>query len=109
MASELFKAFSGELITFLARIFNTVFSSGIFPKAWSVGCIKPIYKKGDEKLPGNYRGITLLPIMGKLLTSILNDRILEWAETHNKINDAQFSFRKDGVQQMHCLSSIPFP
>ena len=61
MAPELFNR---ELIAFLARIFNTVFSTGIFPKAWS------IYKKGDENLPGNYRGITLLPIMGKLLTSI---------------------------------------
>ena len=108
MAPELFKAFNSA---FLARIFNTVFSTGIFPKAWSVGCIKPIYKKGDENLPSNYRGITLLPIMGKLLTSILNDRILEWAETHNKINDAQFGFRKgrntiDTLFIIHTISLI---
>ena len=91
---ELFKAFNNNLTSLLTRIFNEVFNSGIFPKSWSIGSIKPIFKKGDEKLPNNYRGITLLPIMGKLLTSILNDRLLEWAELNKKINDAQFGFRK---------------
>ena len=68
-------------------------------------------KKGDEKLPNNYRGITLLPIMGKLLTSILNDRLLEWAELNKKINDAQFGFRKnrrttDALFIIHTISLI---
>ena len=56
---------SNELIVFLTRIFNVVFSRGIFPRSWSVGSTKTIHKKGDERLPTNYRGITLLP-MGKL-------------------------------------------
>ena len=65
--------FNNELITFLTRIFKTAFCSGIFPRSWSIGSIIPIHKKGDEKLPSDYRG---LPIMGKLLSSILNDRLL---------------------------------
>ena len=59
---ELYKAFNNEL---LARIFDVVFSRGTFLQSWSVGSIKPIHKKGDERLPTNYRGITLLPITGK--------------------------------------------
>ena len=94
LVPELFKAFNNELITFLTRIFNAAFCSGIFPRSWSIGSIIPIHKKGDEKLPSNYRGITLLPIIGKLLSSILNDRLLEWAETNKKVNDGQFGFRK---------------
>ena len=76
LVPELFKAFNNELITFLTRIFNAAFCSGIFPRSWSIGSIIPIHKKGDEKLPSNYRGITLLPIIGKLLSSILNDRLV---------------------------------
>ena len=63
---ELFKAFNDNLTSLLTRILNAVINSGVFPKPWSIGSIKPIFKKGDEKLPNNYRGITLLPIMGKL-------------------------------------------
>ena len=51
--------------------------------------IKPIYKRGDVKSPSNYRGITLLPKI------MINDRLLEWAESNMKINDSQFGFRKN--------------
>ena len=41
-----------------------------------MGYIVPIFKSGDDKDPGNYRGITLLRCMGRLLTSKLNEYIL---------------------------------
>ena len=47
--------------------------------------IKPIYKSSE--LPSNYRGITLLKIMGKLLMSIFNVRHLEWAESKIMIHN----------------------
>ena len=90
---ELFKLFNNNMVQTITRIFNSVYNSGIFPTPWSIGCIKPIYKKGDESLPSNYRGITLLPIMAKLFTSILNKRLWEWTESNKKINDSQFGFR----------------
>ena len=64
---ELFKMFNQELVGFLTSLYNIVYSSGIYPKCWSLGCIVPIYKKGDESDTANYRGITLLPIIGKFL------------------------------------------
>ena len=63
---ELFKMFNQELVGFLTSLYNIVYSSGIYPKCWSLGCIVPIYKKGDESDTANYRGITLLPIIGNI-------------------------------------------
>ena len=47
-----------------------------YPENWSTGIITPIFKKGDRTLPKNYRGITLLPTMGKIFTKILRERLL---------------------------------
>ena len=43
--------------------------------------------------PNNYRGITLISCMGKLFTSILNKRILDWDKENCVITDAQFGFK----------------
>ena len=40
---ELFKMFNQELVGFLTSLYNIVYSSGIYPKCWSLGCIVPIY------------------------------------------------------------------
>ena len=74
--------FNNNMVQALTSIFNSVYNSGIFPTPWSIGCIKPIYKKGDELLPSNYRGITLLPIMANLFTSILNKQLWKWTESN---------------------------
>ena len=56
--------------------------------------IKPLYKKGNTQDPKNYRGITLLPIIGKIFTQILSNRISLWAENHDMLCEAQFGFCK---------------
>ena len=68
--------------------------TGSYPTQWSRGIIRPIHKSGSKNDPSNYRGITLLNIAGKLFTSILNQRLLDWAESTNLINEAQFGFRQ---------------
>ena len=51
--------------------------------------------------PNNYRGITLLPVMGKIFTSILHERLMFWCESYEILPDAQFGFRKKGALLMH--------
>jgi hypothetical protein len=43
--------------------------------------------------PGNYRGISLVSYMGKLFTSLLNNRLTKWSENSSVLTDAQFGFR----------------
>ena len=50
---------------------NKILSNGILPQKWSEGCILPNYKKSDKTDTKNYRPITLLSCMSKLITSIL--------------------------------------
>ena len=88
-----FKSFSDQLVLFTLQLFNNIVQE-TFPVSWSTDMIKPLYKKGDTKDPKNYRGITLLPIIGKIFTQVLSNRISLWAENHDILCEAQFGFRK---------------
>ena len=46
-----------------------------YPSRWATGMIHPIYKKGDHGVSDNYRKITVMPCIGKLFESILNNRL----------------------------------
>ena len=45
------------------------------------GPLTPIYKKGDPTDPGNYRGITVTPVLLKVLEHVVNSRHNEILET----------------------------
>ena len=64
-----------------------------FPESWARGCIVPVFKKGNCDDPNNYRGITIVSCLGKLFTSILNQRLLQWDKEYCIITDAQFGFK----------------
>ena len=82
------------MIPIYTNLFNLIFDTTVIPDSWSVGVIKSIYKKGDLTFPQNYRQITILSCLGKLLTSMLNNRLNEYAEKFNVIESCQASFRK---------------
>jgi len=77
----------------LELLFNHILKSGKFPHSWSTGLIIPLYKKGDPSIPNNYRGITLVSCFAKLFTSILNERLQNWATANDILTDAQFGFK----------------
>lgn len=57
----------------LLKVFNTIFTSGLYPKLWSKGYITPLHKKGSVYDPSNYRGITITDAIGKLFNKIINE------------------------------------
>ena len=67
------------------QLYNGIFLREEFPEEWSRGLIFPLFKGGppDFRLdPGKYRGITLLSIVGKTYTSVLNNRLMNYCENN---------------------------
>ena len=52
----------------------------------------PIFKGGNPDEAGNYRGITLMNILGKIYSQILLIRLNKWAEREKK-KDFRHSIR----------------
>jgi hypothetical protein len=76
----------------LVKLFNAVFTSGIYPQIWSEGYITTIFKEENPKLPQNYRGITICNSIGKVFNSILNNRLEHFLIDNNIFHENQIGF-----------------
>ena len=65
--NELFMNAGEQTIEALHKLFTSCWETASIPSEWATGMIVPIFKDGDPELLDNYRGITLLSVVGKLL------------------------------------------
>ena len=83
-----------EICPVLGVLYNKIFDLSDFPVHWAGSIICPIHKKGPLDIPNNFRGISVIDVLNKVFTSILNERIHTWADTNHMIDEAQAGFRK---------------
>ena len=88
---EMLKAGGENLTRVIADLFNEVLLEQALPPAeWKHTRIKVLLKKGDPHLPGNYRPISILPILYKLFSRILHQRLKEFLDPEQCIDQAGF-------------------
>ena len=78
----------------LLEIYNNVLISGCVPSDWRVGEVVLVLKKNPPTKIENYRPITLISCISKLMTKILASRISAAAESSNILGPEQQGFRK---------------
>ena len=61
-----------ELSNAILTLFRRSTSQGVFPACWKRANVVPIFKKADKSSVTNYRPVSLLPILGKILESIVH-------------------------------------
>ena len=72
---EMVKAGGYTMVQWLKEILNVVWRSRKTPQEWRESIIIPIYKKGGRTECGNYRGISLLSVVGKSYARIVSDTL----------------------------------
>ena len=80
VTNEMLLAGKQQMIKAIWILCRMAFKLEKVPNDWVKGLIIPIHKDGDKTVPDNYRGITLLNVVGKVYTAVLNARITEWSE-----------------------------
>ena len=109
ISNEYIKSSNNILLPVYVKLFNIIYDQGVIPSAWTTGIIKPIYKqKGCRKDPDNYRPITILSCLGKLFTSILNNRLKSYIEVEHIIGEEQIGFRENysTIDGVFCLYTL---
>ena len=97
--NEHLKYGSTKLKKYIAQLFNLIIEKGRIPKQFRKGVIIPIYKDNGKSrlIPCNYRPITLLPCVYKLLEKVIHNRLSSWVSQ----NDIAFPNRQQNAYQKH--------
>ena len=103
---EMLKALGVDGLSWLIRLFNIAWRSGTVPKEWQTGVVVPLFKKGDQRVCANYRGITLLSLPGKVYAKVLERRVRPIVEP--QIQEEQCGFRpgRGTTDQIYNLTGI---
>ncbi|CAB4019051.1 Hypothetical predicted protein, partial [Paramuricea clavata] len=64
-----------------------------FPSDWKAARVIPLFKKGQRSMLDNYRPISILPVVSKLMERIMYDQMYEYLNQNNFFSKHQFGFR----------------
>ena len=103
--TKLLKISAPIIVPILTKLTNKSLNQGIFPRILKFANVCPIFKKGDFNKCENYRPISLLSNLGKILEKIMYTRIGSFFEECNILFENQFGFRKSHSTD-HALISI---
>ena len=92
---NLFKLSVEPIAHVIADIFNCSLKSGVFPQKWKIAQVIPIYKKGNKLNLSNYRPISLLSVLSKVMEKVTEGQIRNHFENNKLLNFNQFGFRKN--------------
>ena len=78
----------------LSSLFETILCQERWPRIWKTSHVVLAHKKGRKSEPANYRPISLLSVVGKVLESIIVTHLTSHFESQHLHNARQFGFRK---------------
>jgi hypothetical protein len=91
---KLFKQLHHKICNILTNLFNECIDSNSIPNKWKTAVVTPLYKKnGAVDDINNYRGISVLPPIGKMFERILSDQIKQHLNDNNLLFNGQYGFR----------------
>ena len=77
----------------LTKLFNLSIQEKVFPNNWKSARIIPIYKSGDKQNPSNYRPISILPTISKILEKAIHKQLSAFLDDNDLLSTSQFGFR----------------
>eukprot|EP00794_Sanderia_malayensis_P000814 gene814-110_t len=77
----------------LAHLINLSLKTSIFPTEWKAAKVIPTHKSGVHSNPDNYRPISVLPVISKVIEKIVHRQLITYLDKNNLLTKSQFGFR----------------
>ena len=94
ICNEFLKLSTERILKIILAFLNLALTKGLITSNWCLDIISPIHKEGLKSNPDNYRGICVINSLLKVLCTMMNNRLNEYCEQTNLINNGQIGFKK---------------
>ena len=92
----------------LTRIVNESLSQGTVPSEWKYAKITPLFKKGLSTDMDNYRPISVLPVVSKVLERIVHNQLHSFLSEHKLLNPYQCGFRRNHSTEFAAIAFLDY-
>ena len=93
ISNKLLKLLKGEISEPLSDLFNTSLEQGIFPSNMKLSEVIPLHKGKSCDAPENYRPISLLITISKVLEKLVYKRVYGFLDSNRSLYTSQYGFR----------------
>jgi hypothetical protein len=104
--AKLIQAGGITLCSEIQKLINSIWNMKELPQQWRESIIVPIYKKNDKMDCSNYRAISLLPTIYKILSSILLSRLTPYINEITGDYQCGFKLNRSPTDQIFCIHQI---
>ena len=94
ISSYLIKKIKSPLSSPISLLINKSLEDGVVPDVFKTAKVIPIYKSKNKELLANYRSISLLCSLSKILEKIVHKRVYNFLQLHNIFFASQYGFRQ---------------
>ena len=77
----------------LTDVFTKSILTGIYPTEWKLARVTPIFKKGSKSDINNYRPISVIPVVSKVLEKLVYDQLYHYLNDNKLLSSCQSGFR----------------
>lgn len=105
VSTRFLKHVGREIVPILTHLINLCFAKGVFPTPLKQSIIIPVHKGGDRDEVNNYRPISILPAISKIMEKIFNDRLIRYFKQFNILSSTQFGFRQ-GISTEDAVTAL---
>ena len=93
ISTILLKHISPSIVKLITLLTNQIINTGVFPNKLKLAKVIPILKKDDPTYVTNYRPISLLPTISKVIDKIFATQLSDYFEENNLFAPNQYGFR----------------
>ena len=93
ISTKLLKCSAHEICPSVTKLLNLSISLGKFPAIWKCSKVTALFKSGERKNATNYRPISILPTLSKILEKVVCFQFYQFLNSHNLLSNKQFGFR----------------